>query len=96
MRLVLPPALGAILSFPIWGFCHLIAPQGMGEAFISGAYLGLIMYDMVHYFSHHGKPWGSYLKSVKSYHLDHHYKNVHLGYGVSSKYWDLVFHTQLY
>ena len=81
----------------------MVTPNGVAEAFCSGAFLGLILYDMIHCkfnnlktdYSHHGKPWGSYLKAVKSYHLDHHYKNAHLGYGVSSKFWDLVFHTEL-
>ncbi|KAI8840874.1 hypothetical protein BC829DRAFT_426046 [Chytridium lagenaria] len=31
----------------------------------------------------------------ESYHLDHHYKNAHLGYGITSKLWDHVFNTVL-
>lgn len=35
----------------------------------------------------------SHLSKMKSYHMDHHYKNFHLGYGITSKIWDRVFHT---
>lgn len=44
---------------------------------------------------HHGRPLTAYLRELKSYHLDHHYKDPNLGYGITSKFWDLVFHTQL-
>jgi sterol desaturase/sphingolipid hydroxylase (fatty acid hydroxylase superfamily) len=33
----------------------------------------------------------SYWRELKKYHLAHHYKNYELGYGVTSKFWDVVF-----
>ena len=44
---------------------------------------------------HHGKPYGAHLKEMKTYHLDHHYKDATLGYGITSKFWDRVFGTVL-
>ena len=44
---------------------------------------------------HHGTPFTEYIKKSKSYHMDHHYKNHNLGFGVSSKLWDFVFGTLL-
>ena len=46
-------------------------------------------------YTHHGKPFNAYLKEMKTYHLDHHYKNENMGYGITSKFWDYVFCTVL-
>ena len=32
---------------------------------------------------------------MKSYHMQHHYKNGTVGFGVSSKLWDVAFGTEL-
>ena len=51
---------------------------------------------MIHYFFHHATPKdGSWLKIMKVYHMQHHYKNGTVGFGVSSKIWDVVFGTEL-
>lgn len=44
-------------------------------------------------YTHHGIPAGGYLKQMKSYHLDHHYKQFNTGFGITSKFWDIVFGT---
>jgi len=38
----------------------------------------------------------SYWRQLKKYHLAHHYKNFDLGYGVTSKFWDIVFGKKSY
>ena len=35
----------------------------------------------------------AYLQEMKKYHLAHHYKNFDLGFGVTSKFWDIIFNT---
>ncbi|KAI9202811.1 uncharacterized protein BJ171DRAFT_512113 [Polychytrium aggregatum] len=95
LRLVMPPALGLALSLPIWYLYHVVLTPYIGAGAIAGSYTGFVLYDMMHYYLHHGKPYGDYLKEMKSYHLDHHYKNAHLGFGISSKLWDIVFNTLL-
>jgi 4-hydroxysphinganine ceramide fatty acyl 2-hydroxylase len=32
---------------------------------------------------------------MKSYHLQHHYRNGTVGFGISMKFWDYVFGTEL-
>jgi sterol desaturase/sphingolipid hydroxylase (fatty acid hydroxylase superfamily) len=54
------------------------------------------MYDMTHYYIHHSKPKIEYFRNLKEYHVLHHYKNPHRGYGVSNKLWDYVCNTVLY
>lgn len=31
-----------------------------------------------------------YMREMKIYHMAHHFKNFELGYGVTSKFWDVV------
>lgn len=49
----------------------------------------------MHYYLHHGLPASAWARSLKSYHLDHHYKEYNLGFGITSKTWDIVFGTEL-
>lgn len=35
------------------------------------------------------------MRKLKKYHLEHHYKNYQLGFGVTSWFWDEVFGTYL-
>lgn len=70
-------------------------PELMGPGVKCGCALGYVMYDMIHYFIHHSSPKTGYFKFVKMYHMQHHYRNGELGYGVSSKFWDIIFRTEL-
>jgi len=60
----------------------------------AGGIIGYVTYDLIHYFIHHSSPKGE-LKNIKLYHMQHHYKNFNAGYGVSQKFWDVVFNTEL-
>jgi 4-hydroxysphinganine ceramide fatty acyl 2-hydroxylase len=53
-----------------------------------------VLYDCMHYALHHTK-LPEYVRQQKRYHLAHHYKNFELGFGVTSKVWDIVFNTYL-
>ncbi|KAJ1547441.1 fatty acid alpha-hydroxylase [Cladochytrium tenue] len=95
MRLVMPPALGLTLASPfVWVFLNCFTPPA-GYGVMAGAFFGFQSYDLIHYYLHHGRPAVEHLREMKSYHLDHHYKNANLGYGITSKLWDIVFGTQL-
>lgn len=37
----------------------------------------------------------SYYKGLKKYHLQHHYADFENGFGVTSRFWDRVFGTEL-
>ncbi|KAJ3031813.1 UNVERIFIED_CONTAM: fatty acid alpha-hydroxylase [Siphonaria sp. JEL0065] len=95
MRLVMPPALGLTLSLPVYHTVLSVFPVGINHIVIAGAYCGFMLYDMVHYHLHHARPFTAHLREMKTYHLDHHYKNANLGYGITSKLWDIVFGTEL-
>ncbi|ODV63487.1 fatty acid alpha-hydroxylase ASCRUDRAFT_28984 [Ascoidea rubescens DSM 1968] len=93
-RLVMPPTLFVALCFPFYKLIFSIFPYYIACAAFSGGFLGYIIYDVCHYSLHHvGLP--KYLQELKKYHLEHHYKNYELGFGVTSKFWDKIFNTEL-
>ncbi|KAI0065255.1 fatty acid-2 hydroxylase [Artomyces pyxidatus] len=94
LRLVMPPVLFFILSFPMTRLAHFLFPPAVANGTISGAFAFYVLYDMMHYAMHHTK-LPAYLREQKKYHLAHHYKNFDLGFGVTSKIWDVVFNTVL-
>jgi len=95
-RLVFPPLPGYIIFF---GFVipplTIFVPDQYMNAMTAGTALGYVLYDIIHYFLHHSQPKEGYWKGLKQYHLQHHYKNGTKGFGVSSKFWDHVFQTQI-
>lgn len=93
-RLVMPPIMFAALSFPMLFLAHAVFPPAIANGVISGSYTMYVGYDTIHYALHHTR-LPSYLREQKRYHLEHHYKNYDLGFGVTSKIWDYVFHTVL-
>ncbi|KAJ7910610.1 oxidoreductase [Mycena leptocephala] len=94
LRLVMPPVLFGALQAPFTALAHQIFPTAVANGIISGAFAFYILYDCMHYALHHTQ-LPAYLREQKRYHLAHHYKNFELGFGVTSKIWDVVFNTVL-
>ncbi|KAF8151926.1 fatty acid-2 hydroxylase [Mycena galopus ATCC 62051] len=94
LRLVMPPILFGTLQAPFTALAHKLFPAAVANGIISGAFTFYILYDCMHYALHHTQ-LPAYLREQKRYHLAHHYKNFELGFGVTSKFWDYVFGTQL-
>lgn len=95
MRLVMPPAMFFVIATPLYFLCHFVFRHYyVSQAIFAGAHMGYVIYDCTHYFLHH-KRLPAVFKGTKDYHLDHHYKNYELGFGVTSKFWDVVFGTTL-
>lgn len=97
LRLVMPPTLFCVLALPWWKFAHTLFfwHWHIGTAIYCGGVAGYICYDLTHYFLHH-RQLPAYYRELKKYHLQHHYKDYQKGYGVTSKFWDRVFDTELY
>ncbi|EPQ30970.1 uncharacterized protein PFL1_01159 [Pseudozyma flocculosa PF-1] len=94
LRLVMPPLLFFVLSYPFTQLAHTLFPNRIANGLISGAFSMYVVYDCMHYALHHTK-LPQYMREMKQYHLEHHYKNFELGFGVTSKLWDYVFGTML-
>ncbi|KAJ7512072.1 oxidoreductase [Mycena galericulata] len=94
LRLVMPPVLFIILQAPFTRLAHIVFPTAIANGIIAGAFAFYILYDLMHYALHHTQ-LPAYLREQKRYHLAHHYKNFELGFGVTSKFWDIIFNTVL-
>ncbi len=92
-RLVMAPAVSIPLAFIYYySFRFLIGEQFVAP-FFSGFVSGYLFYDMTHYAIHHFSFKNGLWMRIKKHHMVHHYKDDHNGYGVSSKFWDIVFRT---
>lgn len=93
-RLVLPPTLFVVLAYPFYRLIFGIFPFYMACSGFAGGTLGYIMYDVTHYVLHHTR-LPKYFQDLKTYHLEHHYKNYEMGFGVTSRFWDVIFQTEI-
>lgn len=95
LRLVMPPTLFCVLCYPFYKLVFALLPYDIACVGFAGGFLGYIIYDVTHYMLHHAK-LPKFYQDLKTYHLEHHYKNYQLGFGVSNNFWDKVFGTYLY
>ncbi|KAL2006791.1 hypothetical protein VTN00DRAFT_9459 [Thermoascus crustaceus] len=95
-RLVMPPALFLILATPFYKLAHTVFFYNWYAAVMvyCGGIFGYVCYDMTHYFLHH-RNLPFYYKQLKKYHLQHHFADFDNGFGVTSRFWDRVFGTEL-
>ncbi|KAK9936976.1 hypothetical protein M0R45_013795 [Rubus argutus] len=93
LRLVFPPTATAILCFPFYNMVKLMASPSVAPAMFGGGLLGYVMYDVTHYYLHHGQPSSEVPKKLKRYHLNHHFRIQDKGFGITSSLWDRVFGT---
>jgi sterol desaturase/sphingolipid hydroxylase (fatty acid hydroxylase superfamily) len=88
----MPPSISVPLAFVFYGMFLLIFGRFSSSVF-AGLVFGYVCYDMLHYATHHFPMKRGVLLWLKQYHLRHHYKDDHVGYGISSPLWDYVFRT---
>ncbi|OAA38158.1 fatty acid hydroxylase [Beauveria brongniartii RCEF 3172] len=95
-RLVMPPTLLVVLATPFWKLSHVVFSHSWyaATAVFCGGIFGYICYDLTHYFLHH-EDLPLWYKQLKKYHLQHHFLDYELGFGVTSKFWDKIFGTEL-
>ena len=97
-RLVMPPAASIPMALVFFGLFFLIfivllnAGQWMYPLF-AGFLTGYIIYDLMHYATHHFRMRKGIWKTLKQFHMRHHYKHPDQLFGVSSPIWDYVFKT---
>lgn len=95
-RLVMPPALFLVLATPFYRLAYTIFywDWNVATCVFSGGIFGYICYDLTHYFLHHTN-LPLWYKGLKKYHMAHHFLDYELGFGVTSRFWDTVFGTEL-
>jgi dihydroceramide fatty acyl 2-hydroxylase len=93
-RLVMPPAGALPIMALIYGLFSLFIPSPWIEPFCAGFIIGYLIYDYIHYSTHHFRLRGPVGRYLKRYHLKHHFSGETGRDGVSSPLWDLVFGTR--
>jgi len=92
-RLVMPPT-GAVLIMAVLYFLFgLVIPAPYLEPFCAFFIVGYLIYDYIHYATHHFPMRSPAAKFLKHYHLKHHFAGEEGRYGVSSPLWDKIFKT---
>ncbi len=91
-RLFMPPLPSILISGSVFGLMYL-AMRHNAFMFFPGFMLGYLLYGTIHYAIHAGNPPFKWMKPHWRNHHLHHYKNEHMGFGVSSTLWDHVFGT---
>lgn len=97
-RLVMPPALSVPLAFVFYGlfyfvFVGLIKSDVMLYPMLTGFIAGYLIYDMIHYQTHHSKIKTGWFFEIRKHHLRHHGRCDFLRFGVTFPLWDYVFGT---
>jgi sterol desaturase/sphingolipid hydroxylase (fatty acid hydroxylase superfamily) len=93
-RLVMVPAISIPLAALFYFMFRFILGEVLVAPFFIGFIFGYLFYDMTHYAVHHFNLKSKFWLELKQHHMIHHYKDMDNGYGVSSKFWDLIFRTQ--
>ena len=93
LRLVMPP----LLSAPIMLIALAIIRPLFGAAFcwpvLAGFIAGYVVYDCVHFWTHHGQPKSELGRLVRRLHMLHHFRDATKGFGVHAIWWDYLFGT---
>ena len=58
---------------------------------LGGTFIGYLVYDWIHYYTHHFHPRRGLGKWLRDYHLAHHFTHHDSHFGISSPLWDLMF-----
>jgi dihydroceramide fatty acyl 2-hydroxylase len=93
LRLVMPPAVSLPLGAFFFGVFYLVFGEQLVGGVAAGFFAGYLVYDMVHFYVHHGQPRSRVARVLRERHMRHHFQDETRGFGVSAPYWDDVFGT---
>lgn len=92
-RLLMPPAGALPILVVLYLVFYMILPYPWAEPFTGFFIIGYLVYDYIHYATHHFPMRHPVLKFLKHYHMRHHFTEEDARFGVSSPFWDWVFGT---
>jgi len=86
-----------VISLPLGVAFYFLFRWMLGEEYVAPFFVGLVsgylFYDMTHYALHHANLRSKFWLELKQHHMTHHYTDPDNGYGVSTKFWDLIYRT---
>ncbi len=93
LRLVMPPLLSGPIMLIALGVGRLLFGGTFCWPALAGFMTGYVIYDCVHYWTHHGQPKSRLGHLVRRLHMLHHFRDATRGFGVHAIWWDYVFAT---
>lgn len=94
LRLVAPPLMSWPIAAVLFALYWAFLPHDLAWILFGGTTCGYLMYDWIHYYTHHFRSPKTRLgKVIRRSHAVHHYKLFHLNMGISSPVWDYLFGT---
>lgn len=92
-RLVMPPVPAILIMTGLYFLFGLVVPGRYLEGFMGFFIIGYLLYDYIHYATHHFPMTSKIGRYLRKFHLQHHFASEESKYGVSNPLWDYVFRT---
>ncbi len=92
-RLVMPPSVSIPLAALFYVLFLVVVGAPYNLPFFAGFLIGYMLYDEIHYATHHAPLKNGIWQRLKHHHVLHHYHDPEKGFGVSTPLWDHVFGT---
>ncbi len=92
-RLVMPPVVSITLASLFYVLFAAVLGGELCRPFFAGFMSGYLVYDYIHFATHHFRPKTAWGRALKENHMKHHYLKKGGKWGVSSPLWDHVFGT---
>jgi sterol desaturase/sphingolipid hydroxylase (fatty acid hydroxylase superfamily) len=92
-RLVMPPVVSLVLGALFYALFNMVLGSARTFPFFAGFISGYLVYDYIHFATHHFRMQSAWGKALKENHMKHHYLKKGGKWGVSSPLWDHVFRT---
>ncbi|KAI8475951.1 MAG: hypothetical protein J3K34DRAFT_402474 [Monoraphidium minutum] len=92
-RLVFPPLPAGLVMAIFYALLHALAPMGYASCLLGGGVIGYVAYDTTHWALHSNARDPFVTARLRTSHMDHHYVNDRVGYGISSTLYDVLFGT---
>ncbi len=92
-RLVMPPVPAIMIVSGLYFIFSLLIPSLWLNTFMGWFLIGYLIYDYIHYATHHFPMKSRVARYLKKWHLQHHHTKKQVQYGVSNPLWDYIFRT---
>lgn len=92
-RLVMPPVPAVMIVSVLYFLFKQFIPGQLLNAFMGWFLIGYLIYDYIHYATHHFPMKGKTARFLKKWHIQHHHTKEPVQYGVSNPLWDYIFRT---
>ena len=93
LRLVMPPLLSAPIMLIAFAVIRPLFGGVFGWPVLAGFIGGYVIYDCVHFWTHHGQPKSKLGHLVRRLHMLHHFRDATKGFGVHAFWLDYLFGT---